>query len=57
MKLRFYSALQSIADFIIDDLNRTLRHAQDFRVWVWTRATKENLRTCNARAAAGEILS
>jgi hypothetical protein len=57
VKLKFYATLQSFADFVIADLERTLRHAQAFRVWAWTRATRANLDTCNVRAAAGEILS
>lgn len=52
MKLRFYSLLQAVADFIERDVARTHRHAQAFRCWVWLKATRENLKTCNERQAA-----
>lgn len=49
MRLRFWSALHGlllVADAGVDGAHRCLRSV---RVFVWTRATRENLRTCNER--------
>ena len=55
MKLRFYSAIQSLADSALVVLRLGIRSAQCLRVWAWTRATRENLRTCNTRALGRDI--
>ena len=55
MKLRFYSSVQSLADAALVALRLGVRSAQTVRVWAWTRATRENLRTCNTRALGRDI--
>lgn len=55
MKLRFYSWLMQLCEFLAADLHRTERHLQAVRVWAWQQATKENLSSVNTRIAARRI--
>ena len=55
MKLRFFCIIQSTADCALVALRLGVRSAQCLRVWAWTRATRENLRTCNTRALGHDI--
>jgi hypothetical protein len=52
MKLRFFSSIMQIAESVIAALHWIERQVCHVRVWAWTRCTKENLKTCNSRAAS-----
>ena len=51
MKLRFFSLIWQACNFASVCIHGIERVNQRVRVWAWTRATKENLRTCQTRAA------
>ncbi len=49
MKYRLFSALQQSMDFPLWLLAVAAIPFRAIRVWAWTRATRENLRTCLTR--------
>jgi hypothetical protein len=57
MKLRFFAFIQQVAELAIALLEACARGVRVVRVWAWTRASAENLRTCNERQPRRELFN